>query len=381
MPFFENYPHITGSHPKFTSLANILTAGGVLAPHSGEPFSEAMLLGLSGGLGCTYILWEFKSHGTAQLTTGFTYRGNYFKEGITNAIERVGAKVVFRETAGAKSAAKHLDEALDCGQIPLSLLDQFYLPHRGVPNHLEGCGGLEVTICGREGDGYLVQDRGIFQVSAENLAAGRGRGPSYKNRLVLVEPGAAVAIAEAIRAGITDCANYLSQSSTSFSIPAIAKWAKIVTDEKNKKGWRKVFAEGRGLYSTLVSTYMAIEQNGSGGLRSLYADFLAEADGLVGGLEQAQTAYHDAAAAWTAVAETAISPFPQVRELCDQRWLLLAKSDSKGLAEVNAQLEASRVTLDGKTFEPDGLFEELQKGLFAVVDAEKAALETLRAWL
>ena len=381
MPTFENDPHNPGCHPRFTCLANALTCAGVVTPHNKDPFSEAMLLGISGGLGCLYILWEFKSHGTATLATGFTYRCNYFKEGVSQAVERAGGKVSFRETGGAKTAARHLDEALDAGMIPISLLDPYYLPHRGVPSHLESCGGLEVAILRREGAGYLIQDRGLFQVSAQAMATARARIGSYKNRLVLVEPGPAFPIEEAIRAGIADCVRYLSQPSTSFSIPAIAKWAKMVTDSKNQKGWRKVFAEGRGLYNTLVSTYTAIEQRGRGARRNLYADFLAEAGGLVGGLGDAEAAYRKAAAAWTAVAETAIAPFDRARALLDQRWQLLAQSDVAGLAEVNVEIEASRLALDPNTVEPDGLFESLQQDLNAVVAAEKAALETLRAWL
>ena len=379
MSIIEHYPQISGSNSRLTCIANQLASTTVLAPHNGRPFSEAMLLGISGGLGCTYILWEFKKYSTASLVTGFTYRCNYFKEAVTQAIERAGAKVTFRETSGSKTAIKHLDQALDEGKIPSGLLDPYYMPHRGIPDHLEGCGGIDVTICGREGNGYLVQDRGIFPLNSKDMSSARGRVGSYKNRLVLLEPAGAIDIEKSIRAGIADCVRYLGEPSTSFGIPAIAKWARLITDSENQKGWRKVFAEGRGLFNTLVSIYTSIEQDGSGGLRNLYAEFLGEADAIVSGLEDARAAYKTSASAWTRVAHTAIASFPEMRKLCDERLQLLAKSDSSGLKEVNAEIENQRKTHDGNTFEPDGLFDELQSNLKAVVAAEKSAHATLKA--
>ncbi len=52
------YTQYGGQHPHTAALKNILAYYGVKAPHTGEPFTEAMLLGI-GGLGAGYILWEF----------------------------------------------------------------------------------------------------------------------------------------------------------------------------------------------------------------------------------------------------------------------------------------------------------------------------------
>ena len=73
--------------------------------------------------------------------------------------------------------------------------------------------------------------------------------------------------------------NILGASSTSFALPAIRKWARLMTDVKNKKGWPTVFSGGRGLYGTLRTVYEGIEHigTGGGGLRGMYADFLDEA--------------------------------------------------------------------------------------------------------
>ena len=65
-------------HPDTAAVANVLAHHGVVAGHTGEPLSEAMVLGIGGGLGAGYILWEFEAHGrrrsscSASATAGST---------------------------------------------------------------------------------------------------------------------------------------------------------------------------------------------------------------------------------------------------------------------------------------------------------------------
>src|SRR3990172_5677944 len=52
-----------GLHPETATLANVLANQGVVSGVTGEPLTEAAILGIGGGLGAGYILWEFKRHG------------------------------------------------------------------------------------------------------------------------------------------------------------------------------------------------------------------------------------------------------------------------------------------------------------------------------
>src|SRR5512134_1185588 len=52
-----------GLHPETATLANVLANQGVVSGLTGEPLTEAAILGIGGGLGAGYILWEFKGHG------------------------------------------------------------------------------------------------------------------------------------------------------------------------------------------------------------------------------------------------------------------------------------------------------------------------------
>jgi hypothetical protein len=60
--------HIGGINPITAPLRNVLAVQGL-------DLSEAMLLGISGGLGAGYILWEFNSR--AIIVLGFRNRWNY----------------------------------------------------------------------------------------------------------------------------------------------------------------------------------------------------------------------------------------------------------------------------------------------------------------
>ena len=68
-----------GLHPETATLANVLANRGVVSGLTGEPLTEAAILGIGGGLGAGYILWEFQSHAgrrspSASGTSGSTRR-------------------------------------------------------------------------------------------------------------------------------------------------------------------------------------------------------------------------------------------------------------------------------------------------------------------
>jgi len=63
-----------GLHPETATIANVLANQGVVSGLTGEPLSEAAILGIGGGLGAGYILWEFQSHAGPTLTLGFRNR-------------------------------------------------------------------------------------------------------------------------------------------------------------------------------------------------------------------------------------------------------------------------------------------------------------------
>lgn len=96
----SSYKHLGGKHPETATIRNALAALGVKAPHTGKPFTEEMLLGIGGGLGFGYILWEFKKYESAILAMAFQNKWHYPVKFTSNLCERLGIKPVFKETAG-----------------------------------------------------------------------------------------------------------------------------------------------------------------------------------------------------------------------------------------------------------------------------------------
>ncbi len=66
-----------GLHPETATVANMLANFGVTSAITGQPLSEAAILGIGGGLGAGYILWEFKAHHSKIITLGFRDRWQY----------------------------------------------------------------------------------------------------------------------------------------------------------------------------------------------------------------------------------------------------------------------------------------------------------------
>jgi len=270
MPPLPTYTHFGGRHPETAALTNTLAASGVRNPRTGQRYTEAMLLGVGGGLGAGYILWEFNEHKAKVLVLGWRANWQYPQRFMRTAWERLNVGAAERETGSRATALKELQAALDAGTPPVAWVDRAHMPYLQLPEQLKGHIGHLVAVAGLEPDGaVLVDDLAAvpFRVPAVAFADARARIGSFKNRLLLPQPGdtAAVDLPAAIRAGLSDCADNLESKSDSFSLPTIAKWARMMTDKKNKKGWPNLFPRPRGLYGLLKSVFEGVELTGTGG--------------------------------------------------------------------------------------------------------------------
>lgn len=384
-----------GVHAETAAFANVLANVGIVAPHTGEPLSEAMVLGLGGGLGAGYILWEFADHHarSRSLVLGFRRQWQYPARWATETAARLGLHADLHETGGAGAAAQRLDAALDRGLPAILWVDPYRLGHRHLPAHLDGYGGGPVVAYGRTVDGrILVDDRssGRLSVTASQLAEARGRVVSYRNRLVEVDPELVEIDADRLQAGLHEAltlqVDHLSAPSASFSLPAWAKWARLLGPGGNPKAWPTVFADGRGLASTLASIH---EDAGHGGhLRALYADFLREAAPIVDQpLEPTAGTWDAAGAAWDRLVEDAMTAHPDLEEL---RRLIDAGSravdSGDAAADEAAELATRRWDLqrrldDALPVDRALMFARLQEAVRAIHAAETTALDALRVAL
>jgi hypothetical protein len=339
------YQLSNGLHPESASLAALLAAAGLTDTATGRPLSEATILGIGGGLGVGYILWEFKAYTNPILVMGMTNRWQYSDSLYSKVSERLGILFAVAETGGAKGAAAALDAAFGLQRPAMLWVDQSGLPWFALEKELDGCFGHTVVACGADGELVTVDDRAArpFTLERSQLALARGRIGSYKNRLLMVESlgDEPKDVETAMAAGIRDCAEHLAQPSDSFSLPVIRKWARLMTDPRNKKGWPTVFADGKGLFSTLISVFEALSDYGTAGgsLRGLYADFLDDAARRLETplLATCATHYRNLALRWNILAETVLPTaepaFAAAKDLVAQRQALLTGLGGDGVAE------------------------------------------------
>ena len=393
-----------GLHPETATVANVLANSGVVSGVTGEPLSEAAILGIGGGLGAGYILWQFKSHGGPTLTLGFRNQWQYPSiPGWTGkTLERLGIEPDVHETGGARSAREALDARLDAGMPVIASVDLQSIGTWGRPEAQSGYFGLVVVVVGRDADGtYLVDDRGRspFRVDPSVMAAARGRISSFKHRIVGLRttPGPIPAdrLRAAMRAGLEDQVDHLRSPSDSFSLPAWRKWARLMTDERNAKAWPRAFADGQGLFGSLSAIHeMVGTQVGpwGGHLRELYAASLDEAAAALDhpALGDAANAWRGVADQWEELADAAVPPdldgAAEAVEAAEQIHEAVMTGES-GRPHVVAAAERARVISDQYTdafpLPPDriaAILHDLADQLGAIYESEVDALDrTARA--
>lgn len=398
MPLISTYTRFGGEHPETAALTNVLAACGLRAPHTGQPFSEALLFGIGGGPGAGFILWEFHEHSIKVLVLGFHHLWQYPMRYYQALCDRLGVAISMPDTGSRKTADHMLQTALAQGQPAVAWVDRAHLPYLHLPEALKGHIGHILAICGQDGDQVLVDDRAAqpFHVPADVMANARSRIPSYKSRLLLVEHIDACDLRAAVMSGLQACAEHLSSDSDSFSLPTYRKWARMMTDSKNKKGWPSLFKDRRGLYATLRSAFEGIELDvGAGALRGLYAQFLDEAAGIINNdrLPIVAKMYRMLAQRWHALAEAAlpddVPALAETKALLRQRHATIqlggdAWRSSQPVTETLRTMSA-RYNLDFPMPDPavQSLFVTLQTHLSGLYEAETAAHQALKdaiAW-
>ncbi|MCO4761699.1 MAG: DUF4872 domain-containing protein [Myxococcales bacterium] len=385
------------------ALATALRHAGCTAPHSGKPWSEAMLLGLGGGLGAGYILWEFKAHRCAVLTLGFHHRWNDSQCWFNEAIARVGATASWTHASGDRRAARALDATLRNGHPAICWVDEHYLPHLHVSEIFEGCFGWVTTVIGVDA-GHVTLDDGwgkpiVLQRPRFDMA--RSRIASFRHRQLAVRAGAGCGdLAAAVRSAIEAHVAYLGAPSTSFGLGALRQWGRTLADERGSKGWNRQFADRTRLASVFRSMRAGIALRGmdGAGLRSLYAAFLREAGEALGAepLLRAAEAYDGLSERWRALSQApfpleATHPFAEVTPLADmyaamdRKYAALAAGDLAAVAQADAIVVQLNTELDRHppwtSDQQNQLFRRLSEHVQALWFAEKQALVVLRRWL
>jgi hypothetical protein len=390
---------LQGRHPDTAALTRLLAAIGVTDPVTGRPLTEAMALGLAGGIGVAYFVFEYQEEDLTTFYLGGRLNSYVQKLDATQAaLDRLGVPAQVRRTTGPATAERQLRAALDQGRPVIVTVDVARLLYRAVPDWL----------CGMTPQDVLVELRGAepvlwdlapapIPVSWAELADARAGVRSVKHRLVVAEaPAGPVDLAGAAAAGIADTwAGMLEPPMRNFGAPGLAKWADLLTDTRDPRGWPRLMEAPGRQFQLLTWLYDWVETAGTGGgfFRAMYAEFLEEAAVPLQRPELATLAgdYRELAAAWTALAEAALGaggdgPLARAATLLARRRRMVEERGGAAAAEL-AAVQAELDTLAQETGDPQpldpaarsALLADLRARVLDLAEAEEAAAATLRA--
>lgn len=385
----DGYPYLPGVCSDTGAVRNFLEASGVRTS-GGEVLSEALVTGLAGGVGFLYIVFEYQ--GTPPLLSILTRFDSAADRFAAGSLERLGLELEQTETTSANKARKTLDAALDAGRPFLCVVDQIALERSLGPAEYRGMLPTLVCVTGRDGDALLV-DTGAakpLRVTHDAFAEMRAACKKGKHRSWTVAETKLTDLDDAVRQAISDCARRYTEApykgyASNFGLAGMEKWAKLLVDEKDRKGWPQLFSEGGRACLALRRTYQGLqhELTPPAAGRGLYAEFLREAATHTGHAPYAEAAgrYDEAAERWTRIAERIAScDVPEVRtgcEMLDRYAEFLDEQATGSGTQLALQLRASSSEAELSKEAALELYRELSELVQAAIDAERAALAAL----
>jgi Domain of unknown function (DUF4872)/Butirosin biosynthesis protein H, N-terminal len=395
----DGFLHLPGVHPECTALRVLLANSGVVAPHTGEPPSEALVFGIAGGAGAGAMAFRYERE---DVTTFYVTGWNPFQSSAQAACERLGIRPAVSETGGARAAATQLGDLLAEGVPAMAWVDLAELGYAALPPLYSGGSYHTVVVYRYDSDGgtALLGDRAArpIEVPAERLAAARARIRKQRNRLLsLGSAELVVDLRGAVIAGLRAAADGPASPPTSaMTLEGVRAWAQRVHGTAAKDGWPRMFPPGRHLWGALRAVYEYVEHWGSGGglMRPLHAAFLREAAVLVGDgrLDGLAGRYDALGDAWRGLASAALPGgvplLAETRALLDRRDAAFAAEGAGATGELRAiwaRLDAlaeqadAGFPLDAAAI--DELLAGLQARLVALYADEVAARDELRAIL
>jgi len=386
-----------GIHPPTAALKKILQFRGVLNPIIQKPYSEAVLLGVGGGLDIGYILFQFAHLPNPMLLLGFRNQWNNTLAFLENLTERLNLLVDFLTFSDEKSAETALQENLRENRLAIVWVDQAHLPYHHLPESLRGYITHQVAVYARDGrlwrlylDDLSTQP---IEVREKDFTTARAN-LSLNNYPMMVFYSAGELtphdLRESLRSGINACATQLLHPLKTIGISNLETWSEKLVDRHDHQGWLNIFKNTTGLFPVLRSIYESIKRNGTGGfaLRKLYSDFLHVAAGMQNNpaLNAIAGQYLQLSNHWANLAENAlpsrISEFDRIKNLINKKYDAFRQYDLKTYKKSINDLQALETTILGD-FPLDypeitQLFEKLSSQVKLISELEFSAAQRLR---
>jgi hypothetical protein len=395
MPKLQDYQQFNGRHWETGSIQNYYAYRGVKAPHTGQPYSEALLLDASGGVVMGYFVFAYEGYDPmARILTRNTF------DPWDTLLSRLGVAQHIQHTSSPAKGLSNLREALDEGVPPIVWADMFSLPYNALPMDEGMWGMMPIVVYGHEEDTVFIADRAgvLLTVTPVELASARARVKKDKFRVITLDPPDEGKLTTAVTQGIWSCINLYTEkppkvSKNNFGFAAYQHWADMLVKPKAKRSWAKEFPPGVKLYAGLTSAFSDIETFGheGGADRGKYADFLDEASLILSkpDLKSVAQQFRASQAAWhklgQALLPDEVALLQEARQLLLKGHRLFIEKGNEGLAErveINGRLAAIKAKISAEfplnDAEVQTLQESIREQILTIHDIEYEAIMALQ---
>lgn len=391
MPILDDYAQFTGKHYETGSLHNMLT-------YDGYDISEALLLGISGGITVGYFSFAYEGYDPhVALLTRNTF------DPFSRMMERMGIAQDVQQTTSMNKAQQNLDAALESGSPALVWVDMFSLPYHFSDRDDDMQMMIPVVVYGSDDSTIYIADRANvpFEIPADDFLAARGIVKKTRYKLITIDDVNLSRVASAIEQGLHDTVRLFNgdvpvkPAAKSIGYNGMTRWANCLTKRSDRQSWQKIFPLGRAMYAGLLTTFTSIEiSNGTGAERARFADCLDEAAVILNrpALHEVALGYRELAPAWSALAEAHLPDdvprFAEARDLVQQDAQLFVEQGQAANAErerIHERLRAIRHSIDDdfplSADDAANLREALATQVLALRDREQAKIDALQAAL
>ena len=351
MPTLTDYRQFDGLHWETGTVRNYLDYCGATAPHTGEPYSEALLMGISGGAVMGYFVFAYQGIDPhARILTRNTF------DPMETMLQRLGAEPNVRQTASAERAVGNLVETLENGTPAITWADALSLPYEPHTYEFDFPHMQPVVVYGydEEADRVSIADRSrvpLFATTGQ-LAEARSKVKKMRHRVMTLALPDSDIIPEAVEAGIRDSIQLFTEKPPkgarhNFGFAAYQRWADALRKPKMRGSWDKEFPPGRKMYAGLESVFSDTHTYGKEGFaeRDVFADFLDEAAQILDRsvLREAGKQFRESALAWRDLGKMLLSDsvasWAEARELMleNQRLFLEQGGEAYEAGQANAE--------------------------------------------
>ncbi len=386
-----------GIHPPTAALGKILKFKQVRNPYDDAPYSEALLLGIGGGLDAGYILFKFPHLPNPMIVLGFRYQWNQTRAFLTTLTDRLNLSVRFEKFESEKNAQEALQKTLSKNKLAIVWVDKAELPYHQLPPSLKGYINHVVAVYARDGRLWRLYLDDLssqpIEIREKTFTTARANLSQNNYLMMVYENDRDLNVQElrgVITQGIRDCAAQLTNPIKTIGISNLETWSNKLTDRHDRMGWPQVFQNQEGLFSVLRTVYESIKLNGTGGfgLRKTYANFLHEAAGILSNpaFNAVAGQYLQLSNHWSILADNAlpskIPDFDRVKSLLNKRYAAYREHDLRTYKKAVHNLNALEAKIIGNfplnDHETQQLFDKLSNQIKLISELEMSAAYRLR---